>query len=778
MEEQTVASDDLATHLSHQPRPAWIFPTVKKVEGERKKIIQMANLGALHAPEPPGRLGPHENGGGGPGTAMEGVEIEQGGHKRGREEERGFSGDNEDENVHDLQRTPRKPKRTFSVARSGSPDTPPGFLGPLNWVNQSESGEDSEVQVSYELPSALSIAESAKIEVFCALLQSTVDQRKKIRRSHHAQWPAEVKRNVRALAANVLGVNIDDLQRKAIGTSSALPKVTENTAASNSQTNDRLSALEGMVTAVAKALNIPVAAGGSCKDGTGGSATTGASETPPRTSRAPQPTTNVFASGPVIVPAPKQQNQTKTISPYGAARPPKSMQSAFHPSRLIVIGRAVERGQRPSERDAVRIINAKLQESADESARRLRVVAVTYKPNTRTIVINTREDQRAEDLKRHFDLFRDALVLGDDAKSYIDEKWFKVQVHGIHTKGVDGVLYSEEEVDRELKEFNPLLATLEQVIPPRWMRSISDRAAKPFSSVVLTFAHEEDAIRLLQKKCLTAFGGFCDLRHHADRPAVIQCAKCQAIGHLTRWCPAKAPTCRICAGDHESFNHETATRTTEEDQRMDPTTADEIAAAPKKCALCGGPHAANDCNCPERAKKLGEQTRVTGGNAIRITKKGGKATITGVRAAGDQGWQIVGRDGRPTQALKAQAKQGAKPLAKEPAEKENRRPHPAANTPWGPIPGEEDLSKSQAEKMRLMLGQMKGRAPDWKAARAILEAAGWNSVTAGAIWATQQHETMVQTMQPPAVPMDEGDLLLDWSREPAGPNGENGSGWE
>ncbi|CAI6373744.1 unnamed protein product [Macrosiphum euphorbiae] len=70
----------------------------------------------------------------------------------------------------------------------------------------------------------------------------------------------------------------------------------------------------------------------------------------------------------------------------------------------------------------------------------------------------------------------------------------------------------------------------------------------------------------------------CRCKVHSSSP---QCYNCQQYGHTALRCEQKSPTCRKCAGAHDS-------RTCK---------AEEV-----RCANCKGPHKASSATCKERGQ--------------------------------------------------------------------------------------------------------------------------------------------------------------------------------
>ncbi|KDQ50825.1 hypothetical protein JAAARDRAFT_51103 [Jaapia argillacea MUCL 33604] len=147
---------------------------------------------------------------------------------------------------------------------------------------------------------------------------------------------------------------------------------------------------------------------------------------------------------------------------------PKMPRSLYHPSRLIVIVKdGAEGRQQPPELSAI--------------------------------------DQSAAELAKFFTLFADILNAGGMARCFVDEKWHKVQIHGIDTRNREGRIHTADEVYAELRDNNPELGRMEFVGPLQWMKPEHDLQGLDYLSIVLTLKHENNAMLLKEQGSLAAF---------------------------------------------------------------------------------------------------------------------------------------------------------------------------------------------------------------------------------------------------------------------------------
>lgn len=340
------------------------------------------------------------------------------------------------------------------------------------------------------------------------------------------------------------------------------------------------------------------------------------------------------AKGPVIKPAPKNTQTTPKVNPPT----PKNPLAAYHPSRLIVTIRdgPLGAGNRLSEREAVNAINERL--AAADDSKHLRVVAVRYNEKSNCVVF-TREDQTAAELQQHEAKFLSVLAgPGATAKTLLDKPWYKVQINGVDTGSSEGRIHTSEEIWDELRLNNPVFESVALLHAPRWMRPEGDLSDQRASSVVLAFKSEEDALSVLHKGVLIAFGRFCRTAKHDDRPPLQQCSRCWQLGHFANRCQAET-RCRLCGEGHPEVDHPWNVQDGEDiDMGRKSTRMAEL-----RCAICEGKHAANSRDCPMRRRAIGSTRE--GETTAKATKRA-KAKGKGKERAQDGGWtEVTARGG-------------------------------------------------------------------------------------------------------------------------------------
>ncbi|KAG6898688.1 hypothetical protein C0993_005126 [Termitomyces sp. T159_Od127] len=207
----------------------------------------------------------------------------------------------------------------------------------------------------------------------------------------------------------------------------------------------------------------------------------------------------VTATGPIYRPVKTITNNARPTAQTQQFQP-RSPKDQYHPARLIVI----PRGERidslnMNPRKIVTLINDRLSQS--EHAKHLCVASAHYNYN-QNLVIMMRADQRGEELRQHAEEFIDIFgVPAHTIEMITDDRRYKVRINGVWTgrKEENGV-YTPEELMEEIKRFNPVMAKVELMGKPRWMRAETDLRLKDYSSVVLEFAKEEDAKTIIAEK--------------------------------------------------------------------------------------------------------------------------------------------------------------------------------------------------------------------------------------------------------------------------------------
>ena len=96
-------------------------------------------------------------------------------------------------------------------------------------------------------------------------------------------------------------------------------------------------------------------------------------------------------------------------------------------------------------------------------------------------------------------------------------------------------------------------------MPPRWLKPI-DRIETDYSTVTFAISDPDGAITsTLLKGRAALFGKEVEIQRWVDKPALVQCLHCHALGHIktSRACPLGKDSvkCYICGGSHQSETH-------------------------------------------------------------------------------------------------------------------------------------------------------------------------------------------------------------------------------
>ena len=157
------------------------------------------------------------------------------------------------------------------------------------------------------------------------------------------------------------------------------------------------------------------------------------------------------------------------------------------------------------------------------------------------------------------------------------EQMYGFVVHGVMKYDIDPDSHKSEEIKSRIEYANYETITVAKVKPLR--RRNRNPTATTHSIVIFTKCPKE------ADECIQN-GINIEHRHYLPEKyipqcQITQCFKCQGYGHKASICTRKA-TCGKCAQEHETKNCESETR---------------------KCALCKGPHAAWERECPARHRE-------------------------------------------------------------------------------------------------------------------------------------------------------------------------------
>jgi hypothetical protein len=137
--------------------------------------------------------------------------------------------------------------------------------------------------------------------------------------------------------------------------------------------------------------------------------------------------------------------------------------------------------------------------------------------------------------------------------------WTRLLAHGVPVWDDDGwTPFGPEALLREVKAM-PGLKKAHFAMPPRWLKP-TDRIASDYSTITFAISDPDGTIT---SKLLTGraalFGKEVMIQRWVDKPALVQCSHCHALGHIrsSRSCPLGRDSvkCHICGGAHKSEKH-------------------------------------------------------------------------------------------------------------------------------------------------------------------------------------------------------------------------------
>ena len=174
-------------------------------------------------------------------------------------------------------------------------------------------------------------------------------------------------------------------------------------------------------------------------------------------------------------------------------------------------------------------------------------------------------------------------------------KPYLVVMHNIEIKSMN--LCSEVQRTRvieELMRFNTNvmqhLSQPDDIQTIRWTTDEKRRRTIQVDSVTLSLATAAQANEVIARGL--SWKGTCRYcAKYVPKQKFVQCYNCQKFGHVGKTCTS-LPRCRACAGCHQTSKCPLGRNASTKNL---------------KCALCGGPHCANDYYCPVRS---GEEIRL------------------------------------------------------------------------------------------------------------------------------------------------------------------------
>ena len=177
------------------------------------------------------------------------------------------------------------------------------------------------------------------------------------------------------------------------------------------------------------------------------------------------------------------------------------------------------------------------------------------------------------------------------AKPEEEEKFIKVFIKQVPEQ------LEAEDIKQQLKEVLPEM---------KQGQRICRRDGTPTSTIWVTFQDTADNRKTVEKVIKERGVYINKFRRPVElekKPSIVQCRKCQIIGHTQKNCKSRSANCRICAKDHETKDHI------------------RIQYEKYKCYNCGLDHQANSWRCKKIYEAERKVTQVPPTNKQTNSKK-------------------------------------------------------------------------------------------------------------------------------------------------------------
>jgi hypothetical protein len=181
-------------------------------------------------------------------------------------------------------------------------------------------------------------------------------------------------------------------------------------------------------------------------------------------------------------------------------------------------------------------------------------VTTVRKNQAGNIILTLNPATTTEELTAHLETIQRAAQTVHPSldNPHINERWYKLAVHGIPTDiypdTEEGMRLLREEIERSN---NPV--TLAQ--NPRYMTTAEKRAGKTASSVVIAVRTPDELALLKRRKVLVLFEARRVTEYFTARKT-DQCRRCQLYGHHHATCTGPpGPICALCGKEHPTENH-------------------------------------------------------------------------------------------------------------------------------------------------------------------------------------------------------------------------------
>ena len=137
--------------------------------------------------------------------------------------------------------------------------------------------------------------------------------------------------------------------------------------------------------------------------------------------------------------------------------------------------------------------------------------------------------------------------------------WTRVIAHGVPVTDNDNILFGPDKLLTEVRSL-PGLKKAYFALQPKWLKPIG-QIMSCYSSITFAFSDPDGSItNALIKGRPALFGKEVKIQKWIDKPLLIQCSRCHALGHnkASRACPLSHDSvkCYICGNSHKSEEHD------------------------------------------------------------------------------------------------------------------------------------------------------------------------------------------------------------------------------
>ena len=188
--------------------------------------------------------------------------------------------------------------------------------------------------------------------------------------------------------------------------------------------------------------------------------------------------------------------------------------------------------------------------------------------------------------------------------------WTRLLVHGVPVRdNGNDVAFGPDALLSEVRML-PGLKSIHFAMEPRWLKPIGE-INSTYSTITFAISDPDGAAAsTLFKERTALFGKEVTLRKWIDKPALVQCSRCHALGHMktSKACPLGRDSvkCHICGGAHKSEEHN------QKCPRVH-TVAGICDCKNYKCLNCQNHgHHCRDPKCPARERYRPRHARKTG----------------------------------------------------------------------------------------------------------------------------------------------------------------------